>query len=404
MLAVLLFFISYYVFVYVNTTRIEDVIKPLKDDIQRTELALEEDRVALKSANDAEVKEIEESIDFNETWLEERQAKIELLETENWNTLLQLEIDDTEPVISVMRSENQTHTYTHPTLFTLETYVETSKWMQDKNVVPLLPWDRYFSYMTLYDREVNSTSAAESKIIMEFMEDNSNKYSSTSIHYLFRLFGLLFSFIGVVFFLFLFGDIVTKEGLGRNGPIHLLRTQPIKRYKILVSKFLTAIIVSFFILVCAGLFSIIVGCLFDRFGDWQYPVLIYGEDRTFSFMGMGVFLVKAISMFMLILLFCFSILFLLSIWTKRVLVAVGLTLATIFMGIKMSEELATSSLAPYIPFQYFSVSEVLTNELALSLGNFNLTYWNGMISLSVASLILFVVTYMVSIVQTKFGN
>ncbi|MEN2767608.1 ABC transporter permease [Ornithinibacillus xuwenensis] len=404
LVALLVFIIGYYVFVYVNTTRVEDVIKPLKDDIQITEQAIEEDRNALEFADESDVRELEESIEFNENWLEERQTKVELLEKENWDALLQIEIEDTEPVIGQMRYENQTHTYSHPTLFTLETYVGMNKWMQDKGVIPLLPLDRFFAYMTLYDREVSSTSTAEAETIMEFLADNSNKYSSTSFHYLFRLFNLLFSLIGAVFFLFLFGDIVTKEGLGRNGPIHLLQTQPIGRNKIIASKFITAILVSIMILMCAVVFSVIMGSLFDRLGDWQYPVVIYGEDRTFTLMSIGVLLVKAIGMFMLILLFCYSILFLFSILTKRVLVAIGLTVVTVFIGYTISEELATSSIAHYIPFQYFSVTDVLTNELALTLDNFNLRYSNGLISLSIASLILFVVTYVVSIMQTKTGN
>ncbi len=404
LVALLIFSIAYYVFIYMNTTRVEDEIKPIKEDIQRTELTIEENKLALESAEDTEIEEIEGTLEFNENWLEERQIELRLLEEHNWDAFLQKEIDQTEPDIGRMRYENQTHTYSHPTLFTLETYVAMSKWMQEKDIVPLLPWDKYYSYVTLYDREVNSTSAAEAEKIMNYIKENSNKYSSASIHYLFRLFGLLFSFIGAVFFLFLFGDIITKEGLGRNGPIHLLRTQPIKQYQILASKYLTVILTSLLLLLCAVIFSLIVGSIFDRLGDWDYPVLIYGEDRTFTLMGMGEVLIKATFLFMLILLFSYTILFLFSILTKRVLVAMGLTLGLLFIGMKMSGGLVTSSIAHYIPFQYFSVFEVVTNELALTLDNFNLTYTNGIISLGIASLVLLVVTYIISFVQSKKGN
>jgi ABC-type transport system involved in multi-copper enzyme maturation permease subunit len=404
-LALLVFLMAYYVLVYINTTRIVDVIKPLKDDIQRTELAIEGDKIALENAEDSEVRGIEDSLEFNESWLEERQAEVEVLEEENWDAFLQMEIEDTEPHIDRMRYENQTHTYSHPTLFTLETYVEMSKWMQEKNVTPLLPMNRYFYYVTFYDQEVNSTSRTEADSIMNYIRENSNnKYSSTSMHYLFRLFGILFSLIGVVFFLFIFGDIVTKEGLGQNGPIHLLKTQPIRHYKIIASKFLTVILSSFFLLLSAVVFSIMVGGIFDRFGDWHYPVLIYGQDRTFTLMSMGVFLVKATAMFMLILLFSYSILFLFSILTKRVLVAIGLTIGTLIVGMRLGGELLTSSVSQYIPFQYFSVFEVLTNELALTSDNFNLTYMNGITSLGMVSFVLLVITYGLSIVQSKKGN
>ncbi|WP_042144452.1 ABC transporter permease [Paucisalibacillus sp. EB02] len=405
LVAMVLFFVGYYVFVYINTTRLEDVTKPLEDVLQTLELGLEENKQALESAKEElEIKELEETIEFEENYIKERKTEIEILEEENWDAILQIWIEDAEPYAESMRNSNDTHTYTHPTLFNLETYVAISKWMQEKDITPLLPADRHFSYLTFYDQEVNSTSRAEAELIMEFLKEQSNKYSSTSIHYLFRLFGILFSLTGAVFFLFLLGDIVTKEGLGRNGSINLLHTQPIKRHNILASKFFTAMLISLLILVSAILFSIIVGSVFDRIGDWHYPVLIYGEDRTFTLMSMGVFLIKAVGMFMLILFFCYTILFLFSIITKRALVALGLTIATILFGILVGEELITLGIAQYIPFQYFSVFEVLTNELALTLENFNLTYTNGMISLSIASLVLLVVIYLVSFIQTKISN
>lgn len=405
LVVMLLFFAGYYVFVYNNTTRLEDVTKPLEDALQPMELSLEENKKALELAEeDIEKKELEETIEFEENYIKESKTEIELLQEENWDAILQIWIEEAEQYAESMRINNDTHTYTFPTLFNLETYAAISKWMQEKDITPLLPADRHFSYLTFYDREVISTSRAEAESIMEYMKELSNKYSSTSIHYLFRLLGMCFSLIGVAFFLFLLGDIVTKEGLGRNGPINLLHTQPIKRRNILASKFFTAMLISLFILVSAIVFSIIVGSVFDRIGDWQYPVLIYGEDRTFTLMSMGAFLIKAIGMFMLILFFCYTILFLFSIITKRALVALGLTVATILFGTLVGEELITFSISHYIPFQYFSVFEVITNELALTLENSNLTYMNGMISLSIASLVVLVVIYIVSFIQTKISN
>lgn len=404
MLALLLFFIGYYVFIYINTIRVEDEIQVLKNDIQLTEQQLAELYKALETADDAEAAELNGNIDFYEEWAEKKQTNLALYEEENWEAVLQQEIDETEPVAGNMRYNGQTHTYTHPTLFTLETYIEMSKWMQEKEITPIFPVDRHLHYMTLYDREVLSSSPADAEMIMDSIRDYSNKYSPSSIHYLYRLFELMFGFFGVVFFLFLFGDIVTREGLGGNGPIHLLRTQPIRRDKILTSKYLAAILFSLMTIVGTIAFSIIVGGIFDRIGDWEYPVLIYGEERTFTFMGMGSFLIKASSMFMLILLFCLSILFLLSIMTKRVLITIGVTLGILLTGIYMSEELVTSNIAHYIPFQYFSVFDVITNEYALNMDNFKFTYMNGMVSLSVSSLIILLITYVFSIVQFRNSN
>ncbi|WP_010094067.1 ABC transporter permease [Ornithinibacillus scapharcae] len=402
--ALILFCIGFYAFTYVNTTRIEDEIQSIQSTIQFTEQDLNKQRETLKTAEGAEATELKNNITFYEEWLVGEQNKLELYNDENWQAILQQEIDEAEADAGSMRYNGQTHTFSHPTLFTLDTYVAISKWMQNNEITPLLPVDRHFSYVTLYDKEVISTSPAEAEMIMETFRKNSIKYSSSSIHYLYRLFEISFGFVGVIFFLFLFGDIVTKEGLGRNGPIHLLRTQPIHRDKILASKFLTTIVFSSITLISIIAFSIIVGGLFDRIGDWDYPVLIYGEERTFTLMGMGTFLLKASSLFLLILIFCYSILILFSILTKRSLITTGLTLGILLIGIGMSKELVTSTIAHYIPFQYFSVFNVLTNELALTMENFNISYVNGMVSLSISSVALLLITYIISVIQYRKSN
>ena len=74
------------------------------------------------------------------------------------------------------------------------------------------------------------------------------------------------------------------------------------------------------------------------------------------------------------------------------------------MGIKLSEESVLSSLSPYIPFHYFSVPQVVTMELAVTLKNFDFSYTNGLIALGISSFIILAVTYIVSVMQYKFSR
>ncbi|MBP1970004.1 hypothetical protein J2Z83_002112 [Virgibacillus natechei] len=106
----------------------------------------------------------------------------------------------------------------------------------------------------------------------------------------------------------------------------------------------------------------------------------------------------------MVLLFCYSLLFLFSIITKMALLAVGLTIATIFIGIQWSGQFTLSAFAPYIPFHYFSVSEIITNELAVTLDNYNFSYTTGLIVLSMYSIIIFLLTYLVSFFQRKMTH
>ncbi|SHF71172.1 ABC transporter permease [Ornithinibacillus halophilus] len=402
MIVFLLFFLAYYVYVYINTERVEDEIRNLETMIQTFEQFIQEKEIALESAEGAEAANIQSEIDFQREWVAKDKATLELYEQKDWKAILQQEIDQQEPQIGQMRYFNQTHTYTWPTLFTVETYVEMSKWMRDKEVTPLLPINS-MSWITLYDQDMNVQGMSEEEALKDLAE-RSDKYSSTSIHYLHQFFGLLFSIFGAVFFLFLFGDVVTKEGFGRNGSIHLLRTQPVHRDTILASKFLTVILLSTIILLGTVVLSMLTGVIFDGFGDWEYPVLIYGEDRTFTLINLGTFLIKAVGMFMMILLFCYSILFLFSVITRRVLAAIGLTLAVLLIGTRWSGEFVTSSIAHFIPFHYFQVLDVVTNEMAVTMDNYNFSYTNGMVSLGITSLIVLIVTYGISVLQYRNSN
>src|SRR5699024_6095666 len=107
-------------------------------------------------------------------------------------------------------------------------------------VVPVYPIDQA-SALTAYD--VFDDPKGE-----KFSETYSKKYSSSGIYFLNHIFNTAFGIFGVFFFLFLFGDIMTKEGMDRGGSIQLLHTQPIHREKILMMKIIAVIVMTFLIL------------------------------------------------------------------------------------------------------------------------------------------------------------
>lgn len=396
----MLFFISllligYYVFVYIHTVRTNDLVAEYENRVHQLEEHLGELRNSL--SNDKENKELIKEIEFQEKFLEKDKMILKAYQEEDWTTILNADIELDEPGIKDAKARRDYYTSSHPTLFTNETRIEQYKWLRDRSIEPVWYLD-FISWYTVYDIDFGDP------IIEEIIKERSNKYSSAGIYYLNHVFNQLFGVIGALFFILLFGNMITKEGLGKNGPIHLLHTQPIPRYKILGSKWMASVTVSLFILLAISLFSILMGTIFDRFGDVEYPVLIYGEDYTHSFMEMGTYLLKSALLFFMILLFCYSILFLFSLITKRTLLAVGLTLAVILIGIQWSGESTLSAFAPYVPFHYFSVSEIITNEFAVTIKNFDFSYTNGLIVLGIYSFCIFLLTYLLSILQNKFSH
>ncbi|WP_042225099.1 ABC transporter permease [Oceanobacillus manasiensis] len=393
----LLFILSYYIYVHIHTLHTDDLILENEADISRMQSEINNIEVAIEAGElDAEDKETAGNLEFNKEDIEVKQQEIEHFRNGEWTPLLNKEIEQYEQHVDNRIFRDEYYSAAWPTLVTEESRLEYHKWLRDKDITPVYPID-LFSWVTLYDQ------VYEPPDMEAFLKEFSTKYSSTGIYFTNHVFTFVFNILGACFFLFLFGDMVTKEGLGKNGSIQLLRTQPIRRSKLFIGKFLTILLVTFLLLFGTVLLSFILGAIFDRFGDWDYPVLIYGEEFSFSFMNMGTFLLQSASLFFLVLIFCYSILFLFSIITKKALVSIGLTIAILFAGIGLSADSVMSMIAPYIPFHYFSVREVITNELALTLENSSFSFNQGMIVLAVSSLLLWLVAYGVTILQKRFS-
>lgn len=384
----LLFLIAYYVFVYINTTRLDEVVSNLEGTLSSMEKQL------------AEMEEGTTEFEIINNVYEKQRHEAEAYKKQDWPAVFNRQIELLPPDLDSNIASRQYYTSSFPTLFTMETRRAQYNWLIEKEIEPIFwVWD--VSWKTAYDLYYPMSGVGDDEFQRQIVEKYSNQYSSTGIYYANHVAGLLFSIGGVVFFLLLFGDVVTKEGLGRNGSIHLLRTQPINRHGILVGKFLAILLVSFVFLVGIGAISVVLGAIFDRLGDWDYPVLVYGEDYAFEFMNMGTFILKSALLFFMVLLFCYSLLFLYSILTKRMIIALGLTITTIILGMQLADQAILSSLAHYIPFHYFSTPKIVTMEFAASLKNFNFNYANGMIVLGVCSSILLLATYVLSLFQYK---
>ncbi|GAQ17284.1 ABC transporter, permease component [Oceanobacillus picturae] len=393
----LLFILSYYIYVHIHTMHTDDLILENEADISRIQSEINSIEDSIEAGElEAEEKETSDRLDFLKEEIRAEQEEIKRFENKEWTPLLNKEIEQYEQHVANRIFRDEYYSAAWPTLVTEESKLEYHKWLRDKEITPVYPI-HYFSWVTLYDQVYDPPTLEES------LEIFSTKYSSTGIYFTHHVFTFGFNILGACFFLFLFGDIVTKEGLGKNGSIQLLRTQPIRRSKLFIGKFLTILLVTFLLLLGTVLLSFILGTIFDRFGDWDYPVLIYGEEFSFNFMNMGTFLLQSASLFFLVLIFCYSILFFFSIITKKALVAIGLTIAILFAGIGLSADSVMSMIAPYIPFHYFSVREVITNELALTLENSSFSFKQGMIVLAVSSVLLWLLTYGATILQKRFS-
>lgn len=391
-----LFVAGYFTFVHIQMMTIEDVIEAQEINMTVSLNALEsiEEEIAAE-----ELDEEDEQVKRDREYWEEDKGRHETLlqyyEEENWQGVMSQHIEQNEEHVESRLFRANWASAEWMTLFSDVTKLEHDKWLYERDIRPVFPVHD-FSWMTSYDYYFQDPHMEEA------VRNWANKYSSSGVYFLNHFTELSFSVIGVLFFLFLFGDVMTREGLRSNGSIHLLRTQPLKRRNILISKFLTVIAITLLILVGIVVFVLLLGTIFHYIGDWEYPVLIYGEDYGFTFINMGTYLLQSFTLFFMLLLFTYSLLFFFSILTKRNLVAVGLTLVVLFIGIEVSEQTILSPLAPYVPFHYFQVSDIITQEFALEAGNFLFTFENGLFILGVSTLILLFATAAYSMIEYRY--
>src|SRR5690625_7451706 len=81
------------------------------------------------------------------------------------------------------------------------------------------------------------------------------------------------------------------------------------------------------------------------------------------FMSLLSFIWIASLLFLMVLLFCYSILLLASLLTKRLTIAIGITFIIIIIGTIFGSS-ADSSWAAFNPFHYFEVYDIVSLELA----------------------------------------
>lgn len=382
----LLGIIAYYAYVYRQTVEVQDVTIEINESKMQMEnqLSMIEDQTS------------EEAL-FLLSMIEKEEWLLEVYEEERWQDVLASELAMYEEEYKAKIAQKQYYTASFPTLFTMETRKAYFEYMQQHHITPILPVHLY-AWTTMYDELFPINESGDDPFFRQFVEEESRLNSSTSVYFLYQLSKFIFSPVGLLFFLLLFSDMMTKEGLRTKGPIQLLYTLPLQGWKIPTIKIVTMMTVSFCLLIGVALISLLLGFLFDRVGDWDYPVLVYGETYTYAFIPIWHYLLKALLLFSAMLLFSYSLLLLLSYLTKQMLLALGLTVAILVMGMTLSQQSIYTGIGPYLPFHYGSIDSIITMDYAISAENMRYSFEVGLVVLFIVSCCLWV---SIGIIQRK---
>ncbi|WP_342472281.1 hypothetical protein MHH70_00895 [Metasolibacillus sp. FSL H7-0170] len=379
---------SYFFYIDKKTMKQDEIEAFVAENIMYYQDSIVATEEELKSLTGTEKEYRESFLENTKRQHEGFQMMQEGLERKNWPLYWQGEILNfiSFEERALKDLEIYKNSYLYPTPFTVLVHMDKMRWMEEKSVQPLASGLENQG-TTLYDQDFSEP------LVQQLAQSLSSFHSSTGTYFLFHLFQYGFSLVGLIFLLFLFSDILTKEGFGRNGPIHLLRTMPIRRSSFWLSKAFTVMAGSLLIVSLTAIIGVGLGTLFNRLGDWQYPILIYGPERTYSFLSIAQFLSKAGGLFVLVLAFGFSLLFLFSVLTNRAILAIGLTIIVLVLGQALTEQTFLLSWTQWIPFHYLTVYPILNGEYTIIHNNTLFTYQQGLLSLAISTLIVLIVTF-----------
>lgn len=399
LLIFLAFFIGiYFIYNYIEAEDVEEVIQEAENNIAVYKRGVDDLQAQIDSGEvDADDSDVVSDMEYYQKTVDEYQGRLDAAEHHDWNTLIQYYIDSTEKNLETDPTQKEDNISTWPTHFTNHVFYEHNKWLMERKIRPVFPV-HLFSFVTVYDE------VFDDEVIKQSVLNFHNVYSSSAVYFLYRLLITFLGLLTVIYMLFVFGGVLTKEGLNSQGTIHFLYTQPMKRGSVFFGKLIAVLLATVIILVGAAILSLLLGAIFDRFGALGYPVLIYEDDFGFHFMKMGLFILLSLSLFFMVLVFSYAWLFFYSVITKRTAMTIGLSIATILAGVKLSENAFESKFAAFNPFTYFQIEDVITMQAAYLGDNFQITLLNGVMLLAATSIVIYLVAFMIFKLSIRFSK
>ncbi|MFT0138611.1 hypothetical protein ACEK07_18200, partial [Alcanivoracaceae bacterium MT1] len=224
-------------------------------------------------------------------------------------------------------------------------------------------------------------------------------------------------FLPVILFLFLLGGGLAAER-GKKATIRFLLTQPLMESKLFLGKTIHAVTVA--MLSSLGIYTLmlLIGAIFNRFGDWNYPILHYDTwslansseysgnvsgGYGFHFIPLGEYVIKSIILLLMITLFCLVFTNFIAVFLKNILSVFSTSALIITVGYVMSNQYLTDK-AHLSPFIYLNIPKVINGEMATLVDNANINVISGSLILLVSSLILTFIGYNILKWKNKYTS
>ncbi len=290
---------------------------------------------------------------------------------------------------------NRTRTLSY---LTMKASIVEKEWLMEHNVQPVFSGE---FIPTIYH------NWGDLKKEKKAWEERNRKVDNSGLFSLYLYFDNYMYFIPLLLLLFLVWSGLAGER-GKRHTLHLLKTQPIAEKSIFLGKLTNATVVALVIGLGVVVYIVSVGTLFNRFGDWYYPVLHYNSkslvesagytgmrafEGGFHFMPLGEYLVSSIVLFLLVLLFLIVLSHVLALFIPQSFGVIASVALVSVIGYMASWKLG--DFTQFSPFTYLNIAKVVSGEVSVLLNNPAVTALNGCLVLLGVSIFLLLMGYVV---------
>ncbi|MEI5995126.1 ABC transporter permease subunit [Candidatus Enterococcus mansonii] len=251
--------------------------------------------------------------------------------------------------------------------------------------------------------------ALNEALLKRKLPPQSMRYGTNNSIFSAILLSYLASFFGIFLLLLLFGDSLSKEIEENN--LSFIFSQPTRRTRVFFIKYGLALVQAILAVFVLLLFGFILASILSGSSDLTYPVVVFTQ-RSMKFISVIYYVGQVLALFVFVLAFCFALHFLLSVLLKKTNLTLVMTMFILLEGYAVStlNNKFIQKVASLNPFTYLNVSKIfigydfrsfelfsIENQeyyanwcLPRTMHNGQINSLNGIISLSIATIILLV--------------
>lgn len=211
-------------------------------------------------------------------------------------------------------------------------------------------------YHSLQGNELEQRIQKNALLLKEHLPYEDENYSLDMPIFMKQTSTLLISLLGILTMVFIMGDQLSEEF--ENQTIKTLYTQPLSKWRILLSKYASMMIVSIFILVILFILCATLPFFFGgKAWSFSYPQLIQFSNG-FSYITTSEYLIKLTLIYVVAISFSFSLVLLVSVIFKNRFGTILASILTFLCGITLTNQVKSWQTIQN-PFYFFHFTELI---------------------------------------------